>query len=132
MENLLNTELYLYSYVTPEGIPGSIITHDKMNKLFNNNDSNVIEMDNKSITVFTLKDLLLKGFIKSGSTDLIENLDFNYPILDRNNGLGIQVENPKINGKYMHGSRTRIFNESTGIDFDLNPESDREEVDWDV
>lgn len=121
----LETEYHIYSYITADNDPGTVIVDSKLSKLFE--DQVLFGMDNCSkIQTFKISDLLKRGFICAGSVDLMETLDIVYP-----NKKLFPNSKPKIVGKYMHGSRKRLIGEKLDIDFDYEPESDHEYVDFD-
>jgi hypothetical protein len=123
MNKLLDSEYHMYSYMTAENEQGSIIVDSIMSKLFE--DQALFEMDKSDVKKFTLRDLLQKGFISSGTIDIMEPIEIVYP-----NRTLFPGTKPKIIGKYMHGSRRSLIGEKLNVDFDYDPESDHEYVDY--
>lgn len=117
ISDVLDTKLKIYSYVTDDHEPGTIITPHELEQIFDNDV--LFKMYDVSHKNISLRQLLEKGFISVGSTDIMETLDIEYPLFNT-------TKKPTIKGKYMHGSRKKLILEKTGIDFTLDPESDEE------
>ena len=123
--NMLNTEYKVYSYITTDNEPGTIIVDPKLEVLFD--DNKLFRMEDSRTKTIKLKDILEKGFVNVGSVDLIETLSIRYPhpVLQNDDSL-----KPLVKGMYLHGSRKRLIGEPTNIDFSYDPESDCETVDF--
>ncbi len=120
-EQLLDTEYLIYNFSTYNSEPGTIITHPDLAIIFDENK--LFKMDNVNVKTIRLRDIIEKGFITIGSTDIMETLDITYPNPALNN-----KNKPTIKGKYIHGSRKELITYPTGIDFIYDPESEIEET----
>lgn len=124
---LLDTEFTVYIYTTTDGEIGSVIVNTtanpKLADVFDNNKLFIMESYEKK--VFKLRDLLQNGVLTIGSTDLMETLKIVYP--DNR----FYDAKPTIKGLYMHGSRKRLIAETCETEFEYEPESDHELVDFD-
>ena len=127
--DILNTELTIYNYTTTDGSPGTIIvnsndtTNPKLRILFDENK--LFIMENVTERKITLRDILEQGIVSIGSTDIMESLTICYP------DSRISNKKPSVKGLYMHGSRKRLIAETLNTEFDYDPESDHEQVDFD-
>jgi hypothetical protein len=123
-----DTKFTLYTYTTPMDKQGTIIlTEYAANKLEKMIESNaLIEMRVVDKCSFSLDELLTKGLIINGDSDLIDSLQITIP--DKS----YTDEKPKIVGKYFHGSRKKLFS-GVDVDFMYDPSSsdDEKEVDND-
>jgi len=117
IDEILNIDLKVYSYLTNDNEVGTIITHPKLAPVFDNNK--LFVMENVETKIIKLQDILTKGFISVGSVDIMDPIDIIYPLIDNN-------IKPCIKGKYMHGSRRRLIADQTEINFEYDPESDPE------
>lgn len=124
IEDLLDTEIVVFSYVTLNDEPGTIIVNTNVNAssnletYFNCTDLFIMEKTVKK--KIKLRDLLLNGVTTIGSTDTMETLQINIP--DKR----ISSKKPSIVGKFMHGSRKHLIAVPLDIDFDYDPESEPE------
>lgn len=116
IDKVLDINLIVYSYLTTDNEIGTIITHPDLSPIFDKNK--LFTMDIVESKTFKLRDILSKGFVSIGSTDIMDPVDIIYPLIGNN-------KKPCIRGKYIHGSRKLIF-ETTNIDFTYDPESDDE------
>jgi hypothetical protein len=130
LESILNTEYVIYSYITADHEPGTIIVDSKLRNVFD--EQKLFEMQTVSSNNIKLKDIIEKGFISVGSVDIMDTVNITYPhkyITDRTK------EKPTIKGTYLHGSRRELIGETTGIDFEYDPpselENENEYVDFD-
>ena len=127
LDDILETELTVYSYTTDDGLPGTIIINSmvnpKLETLFD--DDKLFVMDNVKTRKITLKSILESGVVSVGSTDLMETINISYP--DQR----ICTKKPTITGLYMHGSRRRLIAEPLDTEFNYDPESDHENVEFD-
>lgn len=124
VDQILDTEYLVYSYKTVDDEPGSIICDPSLEPVFQNNVP--LEMCESNYKIFKLRDLINNGFVSVGSTDLMETIKIRVP-----NKTIHPSTRPKIVGRYMHGSRKRLFADRTGLDFEYEPESDNETVEFD-
>jgi hypothetical protein len=125
LESLLNSEYHIYSYVTADHEPGTVIVDPALSDLFGKQI--LFEMDQcSSVKKFKLKELLQTGLVSAGSVDLMETLTINYP-----NKIFSPESKPKIIGKYVHGSRKRLIGDKLNIDFEYEPKSAHKHFDFD-
>lgn len=117
-EQILDTKYKIYSYITEDNEPGTIIVDPKLQNIFDNNK--LFNMEKTSVKIVTLREILNKGYISIGSTDHMETLDIVHP------SQLISSDKPKIIGKYMYGSRKALIGDQLGIDFLMDPESEPE------
>jgi len=124
LESILDTEYIVYTYLTPDYKPGAVIVDPKFRPIFD--EKNLFEMESLKSTTIKLRDVLKKGFISVGSTDLMESIDITHPhkyIVEQSGARSV------IKGRYFHGSRRELIAEPTGIDFTYDPVSDNESED---
>jgi hypothetical protein len=119
--DLLETEFNIYSYLTQDNKPGTIIAHIDLAPVFDKNK--LFTMDDVSVKTVKLRDIIGKGFISVGSTDLMDTLDITYCAKNQN-------IKPLIKGKYLHGSRKKLIAKPTQIEFEYDPVSDDEICDF--
>lgn len=127
LEDILQTPLVVYSYVTTDNIPGTIIINPAVNSKLKNlfDDNKLFEMIDVKEKQITLKQILEKGIITVGSTDIMETINISYP--DQR----ISNDPPTIKGLYMHGSRKRLIAEYLNTEFMYDPASEHEYDDFD-
>lgn len=80
-------------------------------------------MESLQSTTVKLRDVLVKGFISVGSTDLMDSIDIIHPhkyIVEQSGDRSV------IKGRYFHGSRRDLIAKPTGIDFLYDPVSEDE------
>ncbi|VBB17840.1 hypothetical protein YASMINEVIRUS_303 [Yasminevirus sp. GU-2018] len=127
-ENILDTEIVVFSYITQDNEPGTLIvnmnSNPRLEVFFERSD--LLTMENVKKKKMTLRDLLLNGVVSVGSVDTMETLEISIP--DKR----VSTQKPSITGKFMHGSRKRLIAEPLGIEFDYYPESDHENTDFDI
>lgn len=115
---LLDTEYKVYSYLTIDNEPGTVITDRRLEKVFD--DNKFFTMDNVKTSIIKLRDIIEKGYISVGSVDLMDSVRIVCPHPDLN-------LKSKISGRYMHGSRKAIISNTTNIEFSYEPDSDVED-----
>lgn len=127
LDDILDTELTIYSYVTTDNVPGTIIINSLVNPKLKTffDDNSLFMMEDVKTKQITLRNILESGIVSVGSTDLMETINISYP--DQR----ICSNKPTINGLYMHGSRRRLIAEPLGEKFIYDPESDHENFDFD-
>jgi hypothetical protein len=122
-----SVQFTLYTYTTLMGKHGTIILSEyaskKLEKLIEQNK--LVEMESFDKCTFSLGELLTKGIIINGCSDLIDSLQITLPDNKYTD------EKPKINGKFLHGSRKELFRDLSDVDFTYEPESEVEEVEED-
>lgn len=116
----------LYTYTTPMDKQGTIIlTEYAANKLEKMIESNaLIEMRVVDKCSFSLDELLTKGLIINGDSDLIDSLKITIP--DKS----YTDKKPKIVGKFFHGSRKKLFS-GVDVEFMYDPSSSDDEKEKD-
>jgi hypothetical protein len=122
VEQILDAEYKVYNYLTDTGNEsGTIIVHPDLSIVFDENK--LFSMNDVSTKIIKLRDLIENGFISVGSTDIMDNLQIQYPhpVLARST-----MVKPNIKGIYMHGSRKQLIAGPTNIVFDYDPVSDGE------
>lgn len=128
LQDLLDTDLTVFTYVTTDNEPGTIILNTTANPnldvIFDNNS--LFAMYETKKKTIKLKDIFENGIVNFGSVDLMETLKIVYP--DKR----LSDVKPKIIGKYMHGSRKRLIAEPLRTEFDYDPESETEIVEFEV
>lgn len=117
---MLDTEYNIYNYLTLDNESGTIIIDQRLDTVFKENK--LFGMVKETIKTIKLKDILEKGFISIGSTDIMDpvNISCPHPLLE-----GLK---PKITGRYMHGSRKELISKPTNINFEYDFDSDTEVV----
>jgi len=120
---MLDTEYNIYNYLTLDNESGTIIIDQRLDTVFKENK--LFGMVKETIKTIKLKDILEKGFISIGSTDIMDpvNISCPHPLLE-----GLK---PKITGRYMHGSRKELISKSTNINFEYDFDSDTEVIEED-
>jgi hypothetical protein len=121
LDSILDTEYVVYTYLTPEYKPGAVIVDPKFRPIFD--EKHLFEMESLQSTTLKLRDILVKGFISVGSTDLMDSIDITHPhkyIVEQSGAKST------IKGRYFHGSRRDLIAKPTGIDFTYDPVSDEE------
>ena len=100
--SLLDLKFKIYTYNTRDYEPGTIIVHPDLTNLF---DTQLLfDMEKVTTIEISLEDILHKGFIKIGNTDLMENMDIEYPILQNN-----KYPSRRIIGKHMDVGQSAIM-----------------------
>lgn len=125
---MLDSEYVVYSYLTLDNDPGTIIVDPKLQPVFDTDK--LFKMECVKKRSITLREILEKGFLSIGSIDLMETVNITYPNKHLVEGQ-TNVTKPLIKGMYLHGSRRRLISDPTKIDFDYDPESDHETFDFD-
>lgn len=122
--DILDTKFTIYTYTTESDEIGTIIINTKIDGVIK--DNNLFEMVNPVSKTITLRELLEKGFVKLGSTDIMESLDITYPDKAFSN------DKPIIKGKYLHGSRKDLISNRVDVDFICDPPSEEDTADYDL
>jgi len=99
----MKTKFKVYSYVTPDNKPGTLIVHPDLTEPFDT--QMLFEMDDVAVAELSLYDILAKGFIKIGSTDTMDEMDIQYPMIEN-------TEYPKnrITGRHWTHSPQTVAN----------------------
>lgn len=122
LQNLLDTNLTIFTYVTNDTEPGAIILNTTANPnldtIFDNNS--LFTMHDTKKKIIKLRDILENGVVCFGSIDLMETIKIIYP--DKR----LSDDKPKIIGTYIHGSRKSLIAGPLRTEFDYDPESDPE------
>lgn len=99
--SVMNIRFNIYTYKTPEGLPGTLIVHPDLVAPF---DSQALfEMDNVRVTSISLYDILCKGFIKLGDTDMMDMLDIEYPLVPN-----ATYQTKRIVGRHMEYTQSDV------------------------
>jgi hypothetical protein len=113
----LNIKFRVYTYITPDYEPGTLIVHPDLAPVF---DSQLLfEMVRYTVCNMSLLDILHKGFIKIGDTDLMEKMDIEYPIIQNDT-----YKSNKIVGKHMYVRPAEIMTKLPNCQFDINNADD--------
>jgi hypothetical protein len=116
---LLNVKFKVYTYVTPEHDPGTLIIHPNLAAPFDN--QKLFEMDKLVVNEISLRDILEKGFIKFGDTDVMEDMDIHYPQIPNST----YTEN-RIVGKHMYVSPLAVSAMIENVEFKVDEHIDFE------
>ena len=117
LTDLLNIKFRVYTYITPDYEPGTLIVHPDLAPVF---DSQLLfEMVRYTVCEMSLLDILHKGFIKIGDTDLMEKMDIEYPIIQNDT-----YKSNKIIGKHMYVRPAEIMAKLPDCHFDTNNADD--------
>lgn len=76
----MDVKFKIYSYITPDHEPGTLIVHPDLSNPFDT--QKLFEMDCLVVKEISLQDILEKGFIKIGSTDMMDDMDIEYPVIE--------------------------------------------------
>lgn len=109
--SIMNVKFNIYSYVTPDNKPGTLIVHPDLSKPFD--EQRLFDMDEVELKEVSLLDILEKGFIKIGSTDIMEDMDIEYPLI-----LNKTYEKNKIIGKHWSYTPTQVA-QMIGKEFEI-------------
>jgi hypothetical protein len=122
---LLNIKFKIYTYITLDNKPGTLIVHPDLSPAF---DTQVLfQMDKLTVTEVSLRDILNKGFVKLGDTDTMDKLDIEYPLIQNQH-----YRENRIIGKHMDVSNHDINNMLPNIDLSFEETSDSYSEDSDV
>lgn len=135
--SLLDTKFIVYSYISPDGKPGTVIMHQNLSKAFQSGE--LIEMDYvKSITL-SLKDLLEKGFWSVGDLDTMEDMDIHYPILPNTKypekivcGAHMSMNSNNITALFPSEMTIRMEESDTEDDLSFDVETESKESDENI
>ena len=108
---LMKMKFKVYTYITPDHEPGTIIVHPDLTAPFD--EQKLFEMDNLVVSELSLRDILEKGFIKLGSTDTMDKMDIEYPLI-RND----TFKTNKITGRHWDYSQQEVA-DMIGKDFEV-------------
>lgn len=109
LSDALDVEFKVYTYITADNEPGTIIVHPDLTKPFD--DQILLEMDKLCESKITLRQLLQNGFTKFGDADNMDLMSITYP-LDQSNPDKIN----KIVGRHMYINSNNLV-ELFGKDF---------------
>jgi hypothetical protein len=98
---IMNTKFKVYTYITPDHEPGTMIVHPDLTTPFD--EQKLFEMDSLVISELSLIDILKKGFIKLGSTDIMSDMDIEYPLIKNE-----QFTKNRIVGKHWDYSQKDV------------------------
>ena len=129
LNQILDTQFCVYNYTTLDYESGTIIVNKKLSPIVD--EQNLFDMNNMNMKMITLRDLLENGFISVGSVDIMDTMKITYPSLQYSDITNFKTK-PKIEGKYIHGSRKKLIIDPTGIDFDLDPDDSEDKSDNDT
>ena len=122
--HIMKVKFKVYTYITPEHEPGTLIVHPDLTTPFD--EKRLFEMDDLVVNEISLADILRKGFIKLGSTDIMEDMDIEYPLVPNE----VYKKN-RITGKHWDYTPRQVA-DMIGLEFDvddtaINSDSDTDE-----
>ncbi len=126
LNKILDTPFCIYNYTTVDYQSGTIVINKDLSAIMDK--QTLFDMNNVSVKSVTIRELLETGFVGVGSVDLMDTIKITYPssswITANQN---VYKQTPKIEGKYLHGSRKKLIIDPTGIDFELDPYDSNED-----
>lgn len=115
LSSVMNVKFKIYSYITPDHEPGALIVHPDLVHPFDT--QKLFEMDEVVVKEISLFDILKKGFIKIGSTDTMDKMDIEYPLISNE-----IYKNNKIVGKHWSHTPKEVA-DMIGKEFEIESNS---------